>query len=131
MGMVNPFFSSFFQALISPHMPQSQSSSTPYNFATPFSSYLPQSQLSLSTSHTNNFATSQSSLTQLSMAEFLQQLDEMEDTGDYYCKFLEGFEKQRIKVRHLCKLSDKQFEACGVTTIGDIETIRDAAKKYK
>ena len=44
---------------------------------------------------------------------------------------IEGFEKQRIKVRHLCKLSDKQFEACGVTTIGDIETIRDAAKKHK
>lgn len=158
MGMVNPFFSSLFQALISPHMPQSQSSSTSYNFATPFSSYLPQSQLSPShllqspstshsfatpfsshllqsqsspsTSHTN-FATPQSSLTQISMAEFLQQIDEMEDTGDYYCKFLEGFEKQRIKVRHLCKLSDKQFEACGVTTIGDIETIKDAAKKYK
>jgi hypothetical protein len=59
MGMVNPFFSSFFQALISPHMPQSQSSSTPYNFATPFSSYLPQSQLSPSTSY--NFTTPSSS----------------------------------------------------------------------
>ena len=65
------------------------------------------------------------------MTEFLQQIDEMEETGDYYFKFSEGFEKQRIKVKHLCKLSDKQFEACGITTIGDIETIRDAAKKYK
>ena len=55
----------------------------------------------------------------------------MEETGNYYFKFLEGFEKQRIKVKHLCKLSDKQFETYGITTIGDIETIRDAAKKYK
>ena len=45
------------------------------------------------------------------------------ETGDYYFKFLEGFEKQRIKVKHLCKLSDKQFEAYGITTIGNIETI--------
>ena len=64
------------------------------------------------------------------MTEFLQQIDEMEEISDYF-KFLEGFEKQRIKVKHLCKLSDNQFEACGITTIGDIETIRDAAKKYK
>ncbi|EXX66318.1 hypothetical protein RirG_124960 [Rhizophagus irregularis DAOM 197198w] len=66
-----------------------------------------------------------------SMIEFLQQLDEAEETGDYYVKFLEGFEKQRVRVKHLYKLNDTQFEACGVTTIGDIETIRDAAKKYK
>ena len=111
-------------------MPQSQfSPSTSHNFVTPFSSYLPQSQSSPSTSH--NFTTPQPSLIQPSMTEFLQQIDEMEETGDYYFKFLEGFEKQRIKVKHLCKLSDNQFEACGITTIGDIETIRDAAKKYK
>jgi hypothetical protein len=66
-----------------------------------------------------------------SMIEFLQQLDEAEETGDYYIKFLEGFEKQRVRVKHLYKLNDMQFEACGITTIGDIETIRDAAKKYK
>ncbi len=103
------FFSNFLQALITPHLPQLQSSpSTSYNTITP-----------------------QLSLTQPSIAEFLQQLDEAEETSDYYFKFLEGFEKQRIKVKHLCKLSDKQFEACGITTIGDIETIRDAAKKYK
>lgn len=65
------------------------------------------------------------------MAEFLQQIDIMEETDDYYFKFLEGFEKQRIKVKHLYKLSDNQFEACGITAIGDIETIRDAARKYK
>ena len=65
------------------------------------------------------------------MIEFLQQIDEVEETGEYYVKFLEGFEKQRVKVKHLSKLSDMQFEACGVIAIGDIETIREAAKKYK
>ena len=65
------------------------------------------------------------------MTEFLQQIDEIEETGDYYFKFLEEFENQRIKVKYLCKLSDKQFEAYGITTIGNIETIKDAAKKYK
>ena len=29
------------------------------------------------------------------------------------------------------KLNDIQFETCGVTAIGDIETIREAAQKYK
>ena len=66
------------------------------------------------------------------MTEFLQQIDETEKTEDgYYLKFLEGFEKQRVKVKHLCKLTDAQFEACGVTAIGDIETIKEAAQKYK
>ncbi|CAB4434296.1 unnamed protein product [Rhizophagus irregularis] len=68
-------------------------------------------------------------LIQLSIVEFLQQLDEIEETGDYYFKFLEGFEKQQIKVKHLSKLSNKQFEACRIITIGDIKTIRDAACK--
>jgi hypothetical protein len=109
--MVNPFFSNFFQTLMSP--------------------YLPQSQLPPSPSISYNSTVSQSSLVQPSMAEFLQQIDEVEKTGDYYFKFLEGLEKQRIKVKHLYKMSDKQFEVCGITTIGDIETIKDAAKKYK
>ncbi|PKC56583.1 hypothetical protein RhiirA1_470491 [Rhizophagus irregularis] len=108
MRMANPFFSNFFQALFTPHLPQLQSS--------PLTSY--------------NSMTPQLSSTQPSMIEFLQQIDEVEKTEDYYFKFLEGFEKQRIKVKHLHKLSDKQFEACGITTIGNIETIRDAAKKY-
>jgi hypothetical protein len=103
------FFSNFFQALFTPHLSQLPSS--------PSTSY--------------NSTTLQVPLTQPSIAEFLQQLDETEETGDYYFKFLEGLEKQRIKVKHLYKLSDKQFEACGITTIGDIETIKDAAKKYK
>ncbi|CAB4424854.1 unnamed protein product [Rhizophagus irregularis] len=108
MEMVNPLLSNFFQTLFTPHLSQLRSS--------PLTSY--------------NYTTPQLSLIQLSMVEFLQQLDEIEETGDYYFKFLEGFEKQWIKVKHLSKLSDKQFEACGITTIGDIETIRDAAKKY-
>ena len=58
-----------------------------------------------------------------SMIEFLQQIDKAEGTGDYFIKFLEGFEKQRVKVKHLYKLNDMQFK--------DIETIREAAKKYK
>ena len=65
------------------------------------------------------------------MAEFLQQIDEAEKTENYYINFLEGFENQRIKVKHLSKLTDIQFETCGVTAIGDIETIREAAQKYK
>ncbi|RGB25427.1 hypothetical protein C1646_771742 [Rhizophagus diaphanus] len=66
-----------------------------------------------------------------SMAKFLHQIDEIEKMENYYFKFLEGFEKQRIKVKHLNKLNDAQFEACGVIAIGDIETIREAAQNYK
>ena len=101
-------FSNFFQALFTPHLSQPPLSPSAYNSTT-----------------------LQLPLTQPLLAEFLQQLDETEETDDYYFKFLEGFEKQRIKVKHLYKLSDKQFEACGITMIGDIETIKDAAKKYK
>ena len=94
--------------------PQSQSSLTPYNFTTPH----------------HQLSSSQQSLP--SISEFLQQIDETEKTEDnYYFKFLEGFEKQRIRVKQLNKLNDAQFEACGVTAIGDIETIREAAQKYK
>ena len=82
----------------------------------------------------NNSIGLQSPLSQQSipsMTEFLQQIDEAEKMENYYSNFLAEFEKQRIRVKHLCKLGDKQFEACGITTIEDIETIRDAAKKYK
>ncbi|RIA99650.1 hypothetical protein C1645_811233 [Glomus cerebriforme] len=41
------------------------------------------------------------------------------------------FKKQRIKVKHLNKLNDTQFEACEVIAIEDIETIREAAQNYK
>ena len=40
------------------------------------------------------------------MTEFLLQIDETEKTEDYYLKFLKGFEKQKIKVKHLNKLND-------------------------
>ncbi len=40
------------------------------------------------------------------MSKFLQQLDKKEEVKDYYIKFLEGFEKQKIKVKYLCKLTD-------------------------
>ena len=75
--------------------------------------------------------TSQSQHSLPSMIEFLQQINETEETGDYFVKFLEGFEKQRVKVKYLYKLSDMQFKDCGVITIGNIETIREVAKKYK
>ena len=95
--------------------------------------FFQQAPLPASPSLSHNSVISQSSSFQdlPSMAEFLQQIDEAEKTGDYYFKFLEGFEKQRIKVKHLNKLNDVQFEACGVTAIGDIETIKEAAQKYK
>ncbi|CAB4472575.1 unnamed protein product [Rhizophagus irregularis] len=109
---ISPFFSNLFQALVVPQLLQQQISQQ-----SPLQSTL---QTTLVTHQTLP-----------SMIEFLQQLDEAEETGDYYVKFLEGFEKQRVRVKHLYKLNDTQFEACGVTTIGDIETIRDAAKKYK
>ncbi|GES97783.1 hypothetical protein GLOIN_2v1844088 [Rhizophagus clarus] len=109
---ISPFFSNLFQALVAPQLLQQQISQ----------------QSPLQSPLQTTLVTHQSLP---SMIEFLQQLDEAEETGDYYVKFLEGFEKQRVRVKHLYKLNDTQFEACGVTTIGDIETIRDAAKKYK
>ena len=109
---VNPFFSNLFQALVTPHFFQQQlQDNTSFNAVA------------------SQPLTSQQSLP--SMAEFLKKIDETEKTDDYYFKFLNGFEKQRIKVKHLSRLNDVQFEACGVTTIGDIETIKEAAQKYK
>ena len=115
MGMVNPFFSNFFQALVTPQLVQQQQ----------------QQQLLSSFLTSCNSISSPLSLAYPSMSEFLQQLDKEEGVEDYYIKFLEGFEKQKIKVKHLCKLTDVQFEVCGVTAIGDRETIREAVKKYK
>ncbi|RIA83596.1 hypothetical protein C1645_860682 [Glomus cerebriforme] len=116
----NPFFSNFIQALITPNFFQQSSL---------FQQSSPSQSLIQQLSQSQSSSIIQQPLP--SMAEFLQQLDEIEETGDYYFKFLEGFDKQRIKIKHLYKLSDMQFEACGVTTIGDVETIREAAKKYK
>ena len=39
--------------------------------------------------------------------------------------------KFAYRIKHLYKLNDMQFKDCGVMTIGDIETIREVAKKYK
>ncbi|PKK57881.1 hypothetical protein RhiirC2_712649 [Rhizophagus irregularis] len=107
--LINPIFSTLLQALVTPHFLQQPSSSLT----------------------TNNSIVSQSSQSLPSMTEFLRQIDEVEKTEDYYFNFLEGFEKQRIRVKHLSKLNDTQFEICGVTAVGDIETIREAAQKYK
>ncbi|CAB4438669.1 unnamed protein product [Rhizophagus irregularis] len=107
--LINPIFSNLLQALVTPH-------------------FLQQSSSSLTS---NNSIVFQSSQSIPSMAEFLRQIDEAEKTEDYYFNFLEGFEKQRIRVKHLSKLNDTQFEICGVTAVGDIETIREVAQKYK
>ncbi|CAB4443166.1 unnamed protein product [Rhizophagus irregularis] len=112
---INPFFSNLLQALV-----------TPQFFQQSPSQLLPQ-QPSLQPFHQQP-SSSQQPLP--SMAEFLQQIDKTEGTEDYFFKFLEGFEKQRIRVKHLSKLNDTQFETCGVTAIGDIETIREAVQKY-
>ncbi|RGB32630.1 hypothetical protein C1646_762675 [Rhizophagus diaphanus] len=93
--------------------------------------FLQQPSSSLTFNNSNNSIVSQSSQSIPSMAEFLRQIDEAEKTEDYYFNFLEGFEKQRIRVKHLSKLNDTQLEICRVTAVGDIETIREAAQKYK
>ncbi|POG66568.1 hypothetical protein GLOIN_2v1844088 [Rhizophagus irregularis DAOM 181602=DAOM 197198] len=116
---INPFFSNILQALVTPHFfqpPQSQQS-------------FQQPPLQPSFQQTSSHPSSQQTIP--SMAEFFHQIDEIEKTEDYYFKFLEGFEKQRIKVKHLNKLNDAQFEACGVIAIGDVETISEAAQNYK
>ncbi|GBB85774.1 hypothetical protein RclHR1_12210003 [Rhizophagus clarus] len=63
---INPFFSNLLQALIAPQFFQQQ----------------------LSQQHSSQPPLTYQSLP--SMIEFLQQLDEAEETGDYYVKFLEG-----------------------------------------
>ncbi|PKK75194.1 hypothetical protein RhiirC2_773901 [Rhizophagus irregularis] len=109
LDLINPIFSTLLQALVTPHFLQQPSSSLT----------------------SNNSIVSQSSQSIPSMAEFLRQIDEVEKTEDYYFNFLERFEKQRIRVKHLSKLNDTQFEICEVTAVGDIKTIREAAQKYK
>ena len=44
---------------------------------------------------------------------------------------MKGFEKQKIKVKYLYKLTNIQFEVYKVTAIRDFKTIRESAKKYK
>ncbi|CAG8801476.1 4800_t:CDS:2, partial [Dentiscutata erythropus] len=57
------------------------------------------------------------------IGEFLKSIDENENTDDYYQSFLLKFEQQRISVRILSKLSNEEFEKCGVDTIGARQTL--------
>ena len=71
-----------------------------------------------------------SALTIPTISEFLKQVDEMEGTNNYYQSLLIKLEQQRISVRILSKLTDEDFEKCGVDTIGARQTLRDYAMKY-
>ncbi|RIB29801.1 hypothetical protein C2G38_938935 [Gigaspora rosea] len=62
--------------------------------------------------------------------DFLKHVDESEGTIDYYQKFLFEFKQQKISVRLLSKLSNEDFQQCGVDTIGARETLREYAVKY-
>lgn len=64
------------------------------------------------------------------IGDFLKQVDESEGTNDYYHSVLTELEQQRISVRILPKLSDKEFEICGVDTIGARQTLHNYAIKY-
>lgn len=64
------------------------------------------------------------------IGNFLKQVDIDEGTNDYYQSFLVKLEQQRISVRIISKLSDEDFEKCGVNTIGARQTLRDYATKY-
>src|SRR6185436_15750053 len=66
-----------------------------------------------------------------SLAEFLKEIDNKENTNNYYQDFLKEFETQQISVRHLNKLTDEEYIQCGVKTIGARKTIREYAEKYK
>ncbi|CAG8765435.1 6787_t:CDS:1, partial [Racocetra fulgida] len=48
----------------------------------------------------------------------------------YFQKFLLKFEQQQISVRLLSKLSNEDFNKCGVETIGARQTLREYAAKY-
>ncbi|CAG8836420.1 15493_t:CDS:1, partial [Racocetra persica] len=63
------------------------------------------------------------------ISEFLKELDEKEETGHYYQNFLEEFEIQRILVRYLRRLTDKQFDKYRVKTISAQQTLRKYAEK--
>ncbi|CAG8752382.1 26695_t:CDS:2, partial [Gigaspora margarita] len=62
--------------------------------------------------------------------DFLKQVDESEDTGEYYQNLLEGLKQQRVSVQLLSLLSDEDFKECEITTVGDRLTLCNYAKKY-
>jgi hypothetical protein len=69
-------------------------------------------------------------LTTPTISDFLKQIDEYEGTDNYYQSFLVELERQKISVRILSKLSDEEFEKCGVDTIGARQTLCDYAIRY-
>ncbi|CAG8700581.1 25531_t:CDS:2 [Dentiscutata erythropus] len=71
------------------------------------------------------------SLTIPTMVEFLKEIDENEGTGHHYQDFLNKFEEQKVLVKHLRRLTDKDFELCDIKTIGERETLREYAEKYQ
>ncbi|CAG8717900.1 4132_t:CDS:2 [Dentiscutata erythropus] len=71
------------------------------------------------------------SFTLPTMAEFLKEVDEGEETGDHYQSFLEKFNAQRILVKRLKRLTDEEFALCGVETIGERQTLREYVEKYQ
>ncbi|CAG8610978.1 6724_t:CDS:2, partial [Racocetra fulgida] len=71
------------------------------------------------------------SLTIPTMIEFLKEIDENEGTGHHYQDFLSKFEKQKVLVKHLRRLTDKDFELCNIKTISERETLREYAEKYQ
>ncbi|CAG8702248.1 16434_t:CDS:2 [Cetraspora pellucida] len=113
---VSPFYNSFqmFPLYISSQI-----------YRTPF-------QTSIQMPSQSAIQTSSQSATSITMTlptigDFLKQVDESEDTGNYYQNFLLKLEQQRILVRLLSKLSDENFEKCGIDTIGARETLREYA----
>jgi hypothetical protein len=107
-----------------------ENSSLSSNPNIPFPSYNPLSAFPLSPYPISYVSSFSSRLITPTISEFLKQVDEDEGTNDYYQSFLTKLEEQRISVRILSKLSDEEFEKCGVNTIGARQTIRDYAIRY-
>ncbi|CAG8729340.1 22473_t:CDS:2 [Gigaspora margarita] len=97
-----------------------------YNLLQAFSAFF---QL-YSTSNISEQTSQATKLTILTIGDFLKQVDENEGTNNYYQMFLVKLEQQRISVRILSKLSDEEFEKCGIDTISAQKTLRDYASKY-
>lgn len=65
-----------------------------------------------------------------SMKDFLEGLDKEFGEGKFTC-YLSVFEEQEIRVSHLTKLSDSEYNLMGIAIIGRRQTLRDEAKKYE
>ena len=63
------------------------------------------------------------------MKDFLEGLDKEFGNGKFTC-YLSVFEEQEIRVSHLTKLSDSEYNLMGITIIGRRQTLRDEARKY-